>query len=74
MLVVIIYMRIEIRMTSPNANPPIKRGRPATGKTRTKVSLSVPSELLKLAQKMAAKSGESLSQYVARSIQNQTLS
>ena len=67
-------MRIQIRMPASNPTPTSKRGRPATGKTRTKVSVSVPTELLKLAQKMAAKSGESLSQYVARSIQNQTMS
>lgn len=50
-----------------------ERGRPATGTTRTKVSVSIPDELLALAKKKANKNGESLSQLVARAIQLLTL-
>ena len=50
-----------------------KRGRPATGTTRTKVSVSIHDTLLTLAKKKANKNGESLSQLVARAIQILTL-
>lgn len=57
------------------AKPTMKRerGRPATGNTRTKVSVSIPDTLLTLAKKKANKNGESLSQLVARAIQILTL-
>jgi predicted HicB family RNase H-like nuclease len=58
---------------SAKPNPKRERGRPATGITRKKVSVSVPIALLALAQKQARKSDESLSQYVSRAIQNLTL-
>lgn len=48
-----------------------KRGRPATGKTREKVSLSLPKDLLKTAKKNAVKKKESLSHYVTRAMQAQ---
>jgi predicted HicB family RNase H-like nuclease len=47
-----------------------KRGRPATGKTKTKLSASVSPALIEAAQKAAFKKGESLSQFVSRAMQN----
>jgi predicted HicB family RNase H-like nuclease len=47
-----------------------KRGRPATGKTKTKLSASVSPALIAAAQKAAFEKGESLSQFVARAMQN----
>jgi predicted HicB family RNase H-like nuclease len=62
-----------MRMVKKRTESP-KRGRPATGNTRSKVSVSVPIELLKVARQRAARSGESLSQFVSRAIQTLTLS
>ena len=61
-----------MRMSAKPA-PKRERGRPATGNTRTKVSVSIPDELLVLAKKRANKNGESLSTLVARAIQLLTL-
>jgi hypothetical protein len=56
--------------TAPGAK---KVGRPATGITRSKVSISLPTAYLQEAAKKASKSGESLSQFIARAVQNQLL-
>jgi hypothetical protein len=69
-------MRIYLRMPTvqPDAPPaPRKRGRPKTGITRIKISVSIPTQLAKTAKKKAHQKKESLSQYVARAIQNLTL-
>lgn len=66
-------MRIYMRMANKTASKQPGRGRPATGHTRAKVSVSVPFDLLAIAKKKSAKSGESLSQYVSRAIQILTL-
>ena len=50
-----------------------KRGRPATGKTKVKLSASISETLLKAASAQAFKTGESLSQFVARALQTQIL-
>lgn len=50
-----------------------KRGRPATGKTKTKLSASVSPALIKEAMRAASMKGESLSQFVSRAIQNLVL-
>jgi len=50
-----------------------RRGRPATGKTKVKLSASASPALIALAMKMANKRGESFSSYVARAIQTQIL-
>lgn len=47
-----------------------KRGRPATGKTKVKMSASVSPALIEAATKVAFKKGESLSQFVSRAMQN----
>ena len=47
-----------------------KRGRPATGTTRTKISVSLPDDLLKLAKKKASKGNESFSSLAARSLEH----
>jgi predicted HicB family RNase H-like nuclease len=57
-------------MTKPAA---LRRGRPATGITKAKLSATVSPALIKAAGKDAAKRGESLSQWVSRAIQNQLL-
>lgn len=49
------------------------KGRPATGSTRTKISITVPTALLATATKQAAKKDESVSQFISRAIQNLTL-
>ena len=66
-------MRMNTRMPNPNDKVPSKLGRPPTGKTKTKVSVSVSAEILKEAQKRANRAGESLSQYMSRALQNQLL-
>ena len=58
---------------SPTDKPKRGPGRPATGTTRTKVSVSIPTALLKLAGDAARTKDESLSQFVSRAIQNLTL-
>jgi len=50
-----------------------KRGRPATGKQKIKLSASASPALIAAASKAAAKNGESFSSYVARAIQTQLL-
>jgi len=45
-------------------------GRPATGKTKGKLSATVNPALIEAATKAAYKKGESLSQFVSRAIQN----
>ena len=50
-----------------------KRGRPATGKTKIKLSASVSPSLIEAATKAAFSKGESLSQFVSRAIQNLVL-
>lgn len=61
-------------MPKPTSDtPPAKRGRPATGKTKIKLSASAPPALIAAAAKMAHKRGESFSSYVARAIQTQLL-
>ena len=47
-----------------------KRGRPATGKTKVKLSASISPALIEAATKAAFKKGESLSQFVSRAMQN----
>jgi predicted HicB family RNase H-like nuclease len=47
-----------------------KRGRPATGKTKVKLSASINPALIEAAGKVAFRNGESLSQFVSRAIQN----
>lgn len=54
----------------PDTKIAARRGRPATGKTRKKVSISLPTNLAEDAMKAACERGESFSQFVARSIQN----
>jgi len=54
---------------APKQDSP-KRGRPATGKTKVKLSASVSPALIEAAQKAAFKKGESLSQFVSRAMQN----
>ena len=46
-----------------------KKGRPATGRTRRKISVSIPEVIAAAAAKTAAKKGESLSQYISRATQ-----
>ncbi|GAA5120415.1 hypothetical protein JIN84_05540 [Luteolibacter yonseiensis] len=53
--------------------PAPKRGRPATGKTKVKLSATVNPSLIEAAMKQAYSKGESLSQFVSRAIQNQLL-
>lgn len=53
--------------------PSPKRGRPATGKTKVKLSASVSPSLIDAATKAAFQKGESLSQFVSRAIQNLVL-
>lgn len=50
-----------------------KRGRPATGKTKVKLSASVSPELIAACSAAAFKTGESLSQFVSRAMQTQLL-
>jgi predicted HicB family RNase H-like nuclease len=58
-------------MAAPKAPKPIpQRGRPATGATRKKISLTIPTLLLEKAAVTAIRKGESVSQFVARAIQN----
>lgn len=45
-------------------------GRPATGKTKGKLSATVNEGLIEAATKASLKKGESLSQFVSRAIQN----
>jgi hypothetical protein len=58
--------------TQPQKESP-KRGRPATGKLKIKLSASASPALIAAATKMAYKRGESFSNYVARAIQTQLL-
>lgn len=53
--------------------PSPKRGRPATGKTKVKLSATVNPSLIEAATREAYSKGESLSQFVSRAIQNQLL-
>lgn len=55
------------------AEPKRRKGRPATGSTRRKISITVPTTLLETATKAAFKKGESVSQFISRAIQNLTL-
>ncbi len=57
----------------PTPNQTAKRGRPATGNTRKKVSISIPTNLANAAAKQAVKTDESLSAFIARAIQTQLL-
>lgn len=59
--------------TAKKDGPRGKRGRPATGKTRIKLSATVPPALIQAASKAAAKNNESLSQWVSRAMQNALL-
>jgi len=45
-------------------------GRPATGKTKGKLSATVNAGLIEAATKASLRRGESLSQFVSRAIQN----
>ena len=47
-----------------------KPGPKASGITRRKVSVTVPTGLLQTAVKLASSKGESLSQFVSRAMQN----
>lgn len=61
-------------MPNESKDPPRpKRGRPATGKTKVKLSATVNPALIQAAMKEAYGKGESLSQFVSRAIQNQLL-
>lgn len=60
-------MSAKIAPTTP------KRGRPATGKNKIKLSASASPALIAAASKAAAKRNESFSSYVARAIQTQLL-
>jgi hypothetical protein len=57
----------------PPINPQVKRGRPATGKSKVKLSASASPALIAAAAKAAAKKNESFSAYVSRAIQTQLL-
>lgn len=59
-------------MATPKAKQPTERGkgRPATGSTRTKISVTIPTLLLTQAAGIAFKKDESVSQFVSRAIQN----
>lgn len=52
---------------------PKKRGRPATGRNREKICITVPIPLAALARKKASKKEESLSQFITRAVQNLVL-
>lgn len=47
-----------------------KRGRPATGSNRTRITIAVPPKLAEAARKKAYKKGESTSHFISRAIQN----
>jgi len=53
--------------------PPRKVGRPATGRTKVKLSASVNRQLVEAATREAYSKGESLSQWVSRAMQSQLL-
>lgn len=59
-----------VSLMSDAITPTKKRGRPPTGRTKEKLSATVPKDLIKAAQKRATKKGESLSNFVSRAIQN----
>jgi predicted HicB family RNase H-like nuclease len=60
-------------MPKPTTQASPKRGRPATGRTKVKLSASVTPSLIQAASAAAYKKGESLSQFVSRAIQNLVL-
>jgi predicted HicB family RNase H-like nuclease len=66
---------ISLPVMPKQSNTPTqpKRGRPATGRNKIKLSASASPTLIAAAAKAAAKRGESFSSYVARAIQTQLL-
>jgi predicted HicB family RNase H-like nuclease len=61
--------RFVMPKQAPKQDSP-KRGRPATGKTKVKLSASVSPALIAAAVVAAGAKGESLSQFVSRAMQN----
>ena len=57
-------------MTKQTTKQPAKRGRPVTGKTKAKISVSVNPAILEAATQMAFRNGESVSNFISRAMQN----